>query len=288
MPIKHTCPRGHTMLVREEHLGQKIRCPTCKQVMILPGPGKPQLQEAAVVEEPVPALVPDEPTPKASLGPKKRRRERGEQTEKVRVGLMIHIARLLVWILGAGAGGLVALTVGAKAAEPIQYVVGPIGAVLGITGSIFCCYVPRSSGCRGAILAVVVMETIVLLGSLVTIGVPLTEIEWTSPDKTVLLLLLPASVLFASQIMFCLFLKGLAAYVNAPELEAEAIQVLLIFVGFIGVLFLVVVLGGWLISAAGEKAVAPVQWFSLLIIGVYLILYLVRYLYLLMGLRENV
>lgn len=56
MPHKVTCPNGHAMLVRDEHVGKRVKCPTCTEGFVAPAP-------MAWVEAPAPPPPPTKPSP---------------------------------------------------------------------------------------------------------------------------------------------------------------------------------------------------------------------------------
>lgn len=61
MPTKLTCPQGHAMLVRDQDLGKRLRCPVCK-VPLDQAPRQPleeKLPTAALVLDPDPLPEPE-------------------------------------------------------------------------------------------------------------------------------------------------------------------------------------------------------------------------------------
>lgn len=41
MPIRVTCPCGRQLAVKDSLAGKKVKCPKCKQPLLIPGPGSP-------------------------------------------------------------------------------------------------------------------------------------------------------------------------------------------------------------------------------------------------------
>jgi hypothetical protein len=68
MPITFACSCGKSMTVGDEHAGKKVRCPDCKNVLVVPGSvtvtevvaGPPP---STVMTEPLPAVLPAMPAP---------------------------------------------------------------------------------------------------------------------------------------------------------------------------------------------------------------------------------
>src|SRR5262245_5478462 len=78
MAFQIRCPNNHQLLVDDEHLGHKVRCPTCQALMVVGSPKE---------------------------GPSSRTRRRGGisialRLQLTRMGLAFHYGRLLCILLG--------------------------------------------------------------------------------------------------------------------------------------------------------------------------------------------
>jgi hypothetical protein len=141
----------------------------------------------------------------------------------VRVGLGLHYARLVLTLLTFLAlMGLVCYAAMTRAQVQDRGVavgalatiaVGLLAALLGVVGSILCLWVGRASRARGFILASLVLDAL-------TVAVAAWARAAALPD---LLAWVPA---FASWILFMLFLRRLALYLDRPG-EADECMALI-------------------------------------------------------------
>ena len=247
MPIVVECPQGHKSYVRDEHAGKKAKCPVCGAVVRVPDPpAAPTARDAITAARPV-ARSADEPqtvepldAPEPPRRKKGRSRSRKGALDKVHRGLGYHYAKQILLLISLLLSLCQIIFLGPKlsglgAAEE-EGTVRPIlfGAlnfvllialiarsVMGIMGSIQCAAVPEKSGARGFIITALLLDFLTLPLPVVTkvfdLGVLLN----------VLFSLMENVLGLVSWIMFMLFLRKLAYYLDADQCGDDALQLIL-------------------------------------------------------------
>jgi hypothetical protein len=247
MAILLVCPNGHKSFVKDEHAGKKAACPICRAVVRVPDP---RLTASPVpAPQPAPSKPPiglargpaDEPTTVAPLEadedrPKKRGRR--QALAKVYRGLGFHYARQIILLIGLLIALLQLILVGPKliptgdaapegpvrpflftAVNILLLIVSELRGVVGIIGSAFCAAVPPKSGARGLIITSLVLDCLTLPLPIVT---PFLDLL-----AGALLSMLASLFGLVAWMLFMLYLRKLAYYLDAEQFGDEAMRLIL-------------------------------------------------------------
>jgi hypothetical protein len=193
--------------------------------------------------------------------PRKKKKKKGltrQQLSLTNLGLAFHYARLLVYLIGMAtviAAYLLVLTLGAgMAASRAARSEGPgtagagllglvmalaliadiamvfVAPILGITGSILCCWVPHRTGARPLIMTSLGLDggalLLPIIGLLVAGTAALRFDPGASAAALVFFLLSPLCAL-AGFILFMLFCRRLAGYLGEHGAADEAIAIII-------------------------------------------------------------
>jgi hypothetical protein len=248
MAILLVCPNGHKSYVKDEHAGKKAACPICRAVVRVPDPRLTASPAPAPRPAPPPKLPiglasnpVDEPVTVAPLDTdedRPRKRGRRQALSRVHRGLGFHYARQIILLVGLLISLLQLILLGPKllptADAPREgsvrsFLFTAVGflvlllsegrGVIGILGSAFCAAVPAKSGARGLIVASLVLDCLTL---------PLPLIVPFLDDLPGALLSLVGSVFgLVAWILFMLFLRKLAYYLDAEDCGDEAQHLLI-------------------------------------------------------------
>jgi hypothetical protein len=204
----------------------------------------------------------DEPVtvaPIAPGGPEEARKKGGRRQALARVnrGLSLHYAKMILYlgnillfmvftllqtfVKPTGRGQAADQATGWNLTVVLVMVFGFLLAaseivtpLLGMAGSVFCAFVPTKSRARLLIVASVILDFLSLLVMLASLIVPfaLHPTEQLGPFPlvtvvTVVLAVIRGLMWFASWVLFMLFLKKLAAYLDQEAAEDEAWRLLL-------------------------------------------------------------
>lgn len=209
MPMHIRCPNGHLLAIGKEHLGQKIRCPECKTVMVAEAPPVTELSDADMLPEPGEALayaelevepqrvvkavsrrprvseireVPDRgddaPRPRPDRGMKKTTR-----LWLARWGLALHVLKVVLLVLAVVIGLLSPLMLLIKGKfGPIGYTIVHVIAeildvlwpITGTVGSFLCLWVPEKTGSRAIIVLSFLADAIAIVLRFVALVLLLT------------------------------------------------------------------------------------------------------------------
>jgi hypothetical protein len=194
----------------------------------------------------------------SSVSPEERRKNRQRDKKKrlrqVNIGLLIHIVGLWTMVVliffiflwrvfgvaidaGTAPGLEMDAKLGSESVEMFKSVIGvcqilililvAVVPIANVAGSGFCSLIPKKSEARGTIVTSLVFSVIPLIASVL---IPLAAFNVFDTDKTknerLLNLLVAGSVFFsvASLILFMLFLRQLASYVQKMTLASEALN----------------------------------------------------------------
>jgi hypothetical protein len=190
MPVRATCPNGHTLNLDDKFAGKKVRCPRCSAVIAVPGAGVAR-------PSPVPASVTrrrdnDEDRGESDHGEEPltqeerarlRRETKRFEAGKILLGIVFYVAKtdhlaampILIgffgfafWLLGNEGDALKAKIFG------VTYAFLASTALQGLIASIFWIFAPKKSNARGMAIATAICEFIALLA----FGL----MAWTSSD----------------------------------------------------------------------------------------------------------
>jgi hypothetical protein len=221
MSIEVTCYNGHKLTALEEHYGTKAKCPVCGGTVAVPRPSKlSHLPAPAAGETPPPLVIPtgemladDDPPLTAYPG-----------LRKVRQGLGYHYARVVIYLttifvlsvsvaFGSMATSFPALEEIWGVGLVLTVILLYMQPVLGLVGSILCLEVPPESSAKNFIIANVVLDlTAIPIGTVLRMA-----------DRG---LLWAAPLGFTAWVLFMLFLRRLAAFLNRPVEESSAREIL--------------------------------------------------------------
>jgi hypothetical protein len=311
--LEVTCRCGRRLCVADRLAGRSVRCPECRASVAVPAEADCPFE---VVEEPEPAKPPDEPSPADREVARKRRKARRRRSalDRVQTGLTLALVKILLQILGVlvlfALAQLVRLKASALAAEiaehardldedtvaddisssqyatllrivvPVRILVQVVPAVLGLVATGLCLGAPKAAGVRGLLVGTLVADAAHLAG---------TGLQWLGAFRglpTPAVVLMMNLVAFTAWLLFMLFLRRMADYVRDSGTVNEADAVLLrggvvwagaIFGPLLGGLVIALGCFGGLIVLA-----LIVAWI------IYALLFLLRYMAFLSGMRDAV
>jgi hypothetical protein len=270
------CANGHRLRIRDDVAGKRVHCPTCGDVVRVPDPEPPlQLEPLPAADVSPDAGLADE---SADRRAKRRRRARRAGLGKVRLGVLLHAIRINLVLLGGLLLGVLTYVVHVPGLVWV-WVILAVGlavltAALGILGSVLCLWVPRESEARGLIIGSLVLDlvqTAVAVGSRLAVfaGVP----PFASRTGTQFLV-------FGAWVLFMLFLRRLAAYLQEAALARQVQELLFFGTGVcLGVMLLPAVAFG-LVGFMGCFGIVAVVLLGLvlLVLGVGFLVHYVRLL----------
>jgi hypothetical protein len=240
MPIHTQCPNGHALTTGDGQAGKTIQCPRCQAVVAVPAlltvPPGATPPTAAVesddyqVIEPAPASSDVKVRPVA--GP----------LRWVQLGLGFHYAKLLTILIGiflAMVGLILAaftdmnvVGIGARLVVIAAWaVVALVAPVLGLVGSVLCCRVPRRTRGRPLIVTALALETAALAVPilLLVLGDGAAALRADGAGRhvaTVALGQLAPVCTLVGFVLFMLFLRRLASFLNQPGAADEAVTII--------------------------------------------------------------
>lgn len=259
----HFCPNGHKLLLPPSQAQRTIACPICKAPVTIAAAAMvvtltAMEPEAGVLLTPImPVLDPkelakayQEPIPKEVRQEAARHaRERRAGLDRVNLGLGFHYARMLTFLI-LFLLSLVFTFLGVLGDEPevvafgmaVNLILGAAASLLAIAGSVFCLWVPAESGARVVIAVSLILDILTLPLSL---AVRLLDLMGAGESYTALVASVPVLLLgTVSWILFMVFLRQLAKYLNQETEAEEAMQVLAESIILVtgGMLFMLVVI----------------------------------------------
>jgi hypothetical protein len=226
MGLEVTCPNGHILRLSEKYAGKSVRCPRCQKVLEIPTPEDiGGIVEDAVLVAPRPEQEQDDDDEAERKA--ERRRQRRERLNQVRVGVTLHLIKIVAMLLSILiVAALVGVAGGMKSERMLRvtFLFGNIGRIaisaLGIVGSVLCLSVPRASGVRNMIVVSLCLDLAAAALNGVLLIVPVAELVGLVVYVSNLLLSM------GSWLTFMFFLKGLAAYLRKRHLEDDALAVI--------------------------------------------------------------
>jgi hypothetical protein len=266
MSIRILCPNGHELIAELEHIGRKIRCPACKVVMVVPDPNP------GVTARTRPRPVPGPPEPGGYDQPEpmeeEPRKQKGMKTRSrmrlANVGLGFHYAKIvcilvaLVLTLVSSALIVFAASEGARGVRGVLSCLSLVlilaTPLLGGTGSLLCFWLPSKSRSRVLVIVSFALEVggaaLTGIATIMTItGSAVAADEFgrgrgpggglAMAGTGLILILLGAVVIYASFIMFLVFLRAIASYLRDEATANEAMRQL--------ILYLIVTIGGFVV-----------------------------------------
>lgn len=206
---------------------------------------------------------------------KDRQRDKKVRLRKVSIGLLLHIIRmwgitlLIFFALLTGIFGSVSVAARAPNVERMAdsalaifdmiavtcfFLVVALEAVvplIGIVGSVFCCFIPKRAEARLMIISSIVFDSLALVISMFLNLLPLFAFELAKRARLESMLA-PASMFcdFAGLFAFILYLKQTATYIKKPLLASSAMNLLAWLVAvvitgplvYLGLMFLTVMI----------------------------------------------
>lgn len=237
MPMTVTCSQAHAFFVEESQIGDLVRCPYCDERLLVPDP-RPNAKLQVEEDEEFVELEPEE-----SELPKKKK-ARARQQRRVDLGLQFHYAKIVcllgalaVWMMLSATmplqdtldGGMATLIriIGAISILGL-FIIAP---VLGIIGSILCCFVPRRTRARPLIVGSLVLDLIPFLLVVVALLIALLARLGLAEQEGAIgvarvVQVLALLLLVAGWAVFMLFLRRLADYLDEGGQHEEALSIL--------------------------------------------------------------
>jgi hypothetical protein len=233
----------------------------------------------------------------------KKMKVKRQQFKLVNLGLMFYYFKVIIIIAAIFLTIFSAVGAGAMASQGAAGVAAFVGFVgvlvsiallaispmLGITGGILCCFAPPKSNTRPLILVSVSLDGMgLLIGIVATVALAFAQNEQSFVMKNGIDLLTFVMGL-GSFILFMLFLKKLALYLNDEGTASEAHDVMMGYIlGFLGPIICIVlfalVAASLLIPLICAGGISMVIGFFYWVF--YMIKLLIRYLNLLNGVRQ--
>ncbi len=210
---------------------------------------------------------------------KMEKRLKKKQLKLVDVGLLLHLIRLWMYIIGILLGITVAILLaiaGSQAAEAVaekqaapagggavgfvvfgtvtilalllfllQLVISQIAPLLGIVGSFLCCWVPKKSESRGTIIMSLTFDLVSMVAGLLVFLGAFNVLGMDETKRENMILYLRYISFFctsAAWLTFLTFLRGLGRYIGEPGVGNEALNLIARLVVMIITLIIDVVL----------------------------------------------
>ncbi len=222
MPIEIACPNGHQLRVAEKFAGKRVRCPRCQVILEVPA----VIEESELVESNGQEDVEREKEAERKAE-KRRRRARNERLQKVRLGITLHLIKMLLQLASIVAViALIGIGVASKSEHTGHIAnltaggVAIVAAVLGLTGSVLCIAVPRASDARTMIVISLGLDIAVSALNVVDLIITLP------PIPEIALGVVGGLLQTGSWLTFMFFLKRLADYLRERYLSADTESVL--------------------------------------------------------------
>jgi hypothetical protein len=240
MPIHTQCPNGHALTTGDAQAGKTIQCPRCQAVVAVPAlltvpPGATPPTAAAETDEYQviePAPAPPDVKVRPMAGP----------LRWVRLGLGFHYAKLLTILIGillAMVGLILAaftdmnvVGIGARLVVIAAWLDVSFGApVLGLVGSLLCCRVPCQTRGRPLIVTALALETAALAVPILLLvvgdGAAALRADGAGTNaRTVALGQVAPVCTLVGFVLFMLFLRRLAFFLEAPGAAEEAVTII--------------------------------------------------------------
>ncbi len=144
-----------------------------------------------------------------------------------------------------------------------------VGVLVGLVGRIFCMAVPPGTGAQPLIYAAVALDVVALLVSIASIVAVVPE--WL-PRSTNLLSLV-------ATLLFIIFMKRVATFIGQPDLAANAQGLITMGIVILGIAFL---------AGVGAVVMGPIALIGMLVLIILAILLVLRYVRLLVNLRNAI
>jgi hypothetical protein len=235
MLVHLTCPNGHWAAVEDPQRGQTVRCPVCQVVFAVPEAGiRTSTPAPAVPLRPREVLQPDPQeldwVEEVPQGPQKRKMKTRQRMARTKLGLGFHYAKFLCTIAGIALsvlalaftvitrGGALGLAVGC-----LSWLTHAVTPLLGLVGSLLCFWVPRKAQARVLVQVSFGLDAGSILVAFVGI---LTGFAGEREASAVFFVLSILGALAAS-ILFMLFLRALAFYLDDEVSGNVALQILI-------------------------------------------------------------